>query len=175
MVMIDISLKDQPIKNPEAYTPVDTPAVLFGAVIRDEFDNQRLTPEDGVRYKHQTGDLYEDTDRKTTYYIGVKLEQPLIGFKILNDVQNAGNVSTDANNEIDIDADTPWIRYEQILNNYNMSADKCIHMLRVGCLPINGKYLDLMTDHDDMTVLRYNFSENQWYNQFAALNMYILF
>jgi hypothetical protein len=161
--MIDIHLRNKPIQPGGKYTPVtELPAVIYGTVIRDEYDNQRLVCDEGKYISHNVVDRVDGT-RKPLHLCGVSVNQPLLAMKVLNDVtcDITGNSLTDI--------------YPHLLEKFNLSCDECIKYLDIGCLPINGKYIEHLTENQNKKVLLYEFDKAEWYNRFAPMNVYILY
>jgi len=162
--MINIELKNQPIVDTDKYKSVtNTPTALYGAVVKDEYDDKRLINDQAEYYTHSVTDIITDTP-VDIYFRAVRLSQPLLAIKILNDFKSLGEDTQSRNAE-----------YEHLLSKFNMTCSDSLNMLYGGCLPIDGGCLKDFADRSKVDVLSYNFDQYEWYNRFSSLGIYILY
>ena len=63
--MLDTSLAEKPVDEKQFTELVEVPAVYYGAAIKHEFDNQRLSIKNGVKIKHRVTTLIDKKPTKT--------------------------------------------------------------------------------------------------------------
>ena len=141
----------------------DTPTVLYGAVVKDEYDDQRLVNNQAEYYTHSVQDIASSTE-VDVYFRAVRLSQPLLAMKILKDFKVLGEDTQARNAE-----------YEHLLSKFNMTCSDSLNMLYDGCLPIDGGCIKDFADRSKIDVLSYNFDQYEWYNRFSSLGIYILY
>jgi hypothetical protein len=162
--MINIELKDQPIVDTPKYNnPGNIPTVLYGAVVKDEYDDQRLINDQADYYTHSVKDI-DSGNMLDIYFRAVRLNQPLLALKILSDFKK----TTRSEKEI-------RAQYEHLLSKFDMSCSDQLGMLYEGCLPIDGGCIKQLSDRKRIDVLSYNFDQYEWYNRFSSLGIYILY
>mgnify|MGYP006090755591 CR=1 FL=1 len=162
--MINTELKNQPIVDVDKYTRIgDLPMVIYGAVVKDEYDDQRLVNDQAECYTHAVTDIISN-DTIDIYFRAVELRQPLLALKILSDFKKLDSVG-----------DRVLLEYEHLLTKFKVSCNDNLNMVHKGCLPIDGECIKQLADRGSIDVLAYNFHQSEWYNRFSSLGIYILY
>lgn len=161
--MLDTSLADKPVDTTDFIKLRQLPAVYYGAVIKHEFDNQRLTIKNGVKVKHPITTLI-DKEKKDQYIYGVEVLQPLIPLKVLNDFlrtkcSDINFIST----------------YQRVLNEHSLSPNTGLGYISRGCLVIDGQHLQHVSENTKSSILEYQLTDADWFNKFASLHIFILY
>lgn len=158
-------LKNKPIENPEAYElSGDEPKVIYGAYIKDEYDNKRLQANSGTYIRHIVKDWVSGVD-KEVFFCATVVQQPLLALTLLKMVEGCDFADT---NELPV-------VYSNLLNKFKLTCDEAINHIDYGCLPIDGKHVDKLSEYVDKDVLKYNLTSPGWFNRFSPLNVYILY
>lgn len=162
--MINIELKNQPISDTDKYIRLENlPTAIYGAVVKDEYDDQRLVNDQADYFKHTVKDTLTGLD-SDVYFRAVQLQQPLLALKILTDYK-----------KLKPEEENHGVEYEHLLSKFNVSCSDNLHMLYDGCLPIDGSCVRDFADRNKLDVLSYNFEQFEWYNRFSSLDIYILY
>jgi len=140
MNLIDVERAQEPVDlNKFAFIPADKyPYSIIGFQLKNAYDQQRIK----IKSKYNTKDIIHPLplpNPTAICYRGIKIYiyekyQPL-----LNQLKKFNTVLTD---NIDVNV------YKNLLNEYDLTCDECYAYLRKGVYPIDGRYLNILSNID---------------------------
>ena len=160
---VSIDLTTQPVRD-ELYIENETSdAVYYGTIIKNMYDHDRLSINNGTHVKHQVTDLYTQ-ESNTRYIYGIKLPNPLLALKLL----------ADFNNVIDIEDEEYIDVYMEHISRYGVSCEESYINIARGLLCIDGMYLNEITEDVPLNIFHVDHDQPQWYLKYASAHIHIL-
>lgn len=161
--MINHTVSLEPVDGSKYTYPKRLPSVYYGAHIKHKYDCERLNIPDGLRIKHDVRCVA--TGERTTKYIhGLQVENPLLVMKILKDFK-PDRVSSSELVEL----------YSKHLVKYGISCSDSYGYIDVGCLTIDGAFLNDISENTDLNIFDVSAEDPQWYSRYASTHIFILY
>jgi len=163
MIMINTDLADVDV-DPTGYEQVAIrPAVYYGALIKHEYDNQRVTTNNGIKIRHKTRDI--NSSKIVERFIkGVPIEQPLMLHRLLKEFR-----------AINPRCARFQRTFLQLIEKYSLSCNDSMGYINHGMLLIDGAHINTVTDIPIRNVLKLDLNAKNWFEGFANLHIFIMY
>lgn len=139
------------------------PGIYYGAIIKHEYDNRRITINGETKIRHKTREIYT-SDIKEKYIKAVPIEQPLIIHKLFKEFKRLKPSCDDFYNT-----------YKMLLNKYNLSCNNGLNHVNHGMLVVDGEHLNSVTDNPSRNILKLDLEAKNWFESFASLHIFIMY
>ena len=163
MIMIDTDLADVDV-DPTGYQQVtNRPAVYYGALIKHEYDNQRVVTNNGIKIRHKTRDI--NSSKIVERFIkGVPIEQPLLLHRLLKEFKNENPRCARFQKT-----------FHSLVEKYKLSCNDGLGYINHGMLLIDGAHINAVTDVPIRNVLKLDLDAKNWFEGFANLHIFIMY
>lgn len=169
--MIDITLIDEPVNLKEYKVEnVNGPTLFLGFVIKNEYDNIRLSISEKYNPKKISLPYLKDKQVNILPLYGVFLK--------INEM--ARQLSTVLTRQERYENTLNLATYQNILQEYNLSCNDCYAFFHKNVYPVDNRYFDMLTDDQmgkDKRIFQHmlDLDENKFdFQKFGSLKLLIL-
>ena len=161
--MIDSDLVEVKVNARGYKKPVGKPAIYYGALIKNEYDNQRVITNSGMKIKHKTRDI-SSSNIIERYIKGVPIEQPLMLHRLYREFKTLNPSCTGFAKS-----------YNKVLDKYNLTCSEGMGYISHGMLLVDGVHINTVTDVPIRNVLKLDLDAKNWFEGFANLHIFIMY